>query len=67
MRDCYQFKEPCLCLSSVMLRWVPAGTAALTNSRSVPGRPEMVLTSIASLYRKQARLQACACSINGTC
>ena len=67
MRDYYHFEEPCLCLSSVMLRWVPAGTAAPTNSRSVPGHPEMVLTSIASLYRRQARLQACACSINSTC
>lgn len=38
-----------LCLSSVMLSWVPEGRAELTKSRSVPGRPEMVLTSIASL------------------
>ena len=38
-----------LCLSSVMLIWVPEGRAELTKSRSVPGRPEMVLTSIASL------------------
>ena len=38
-----------LCRNSVMLSCVPSGTARLTNSRRVPGRPEILLTSIASL------------------